>query len=121
MASRGRNRVAIVGRCDPRLRDLIADVLRDLGVEISDAPVLGDPPAVVLAVAERANLTAVLDLAKAVAGRGPILAVVPLEDERLEHAAASQGAHACYTLGAPLGRLRALVAKLLGEKEPAAN
>jgi hypothetical protein len=116
--------VKVVGEAEPALHALLADVLADVPLAVSPAGAAADeaarPPRVILAIGDRARLDELIGQARQ-DGRGvPVVAVLPLFDERDARQAIAAGAAACCALDAPLGELTDAVRQLLGAPRPGA-
>jgi hypothetical protein len=107
-------RAVIVGLSDGALWLLLTDVLLDEGVAIArdeDEP----GPDVVFAFVGFDDVVAVLTQARATAGLAPVIAILPLDDERLSRQAKACGANAVYALNHSLQHLRRVLAAVLSE------
>jgi hypothetical protein len=94
---------AVVGEAEP-FESLLVDVLRDLRIELTIID--GGRPDLVFAVVRQGDFFRVLDKAKRLSIGGPIVAVLPLRDERLVQRAFLAGATSVCSLDAPLESLR---------------
>lgn len=103
--------MAWLGPDDVALRVLLADVLDELGLDLD----LGDRGAgkLVLALVYVESMAACEALeAEVLRANVPVLALLPVMEERLCRRACERGAAACYALGTPLDNLRAIVRAL---------
>ncbi|MBK7857898.1 MAG: response regulator [Archangiaceae bacterium] len=98
-----RLRVMLVGDSE-LFEELLVDLLRDLGIELERAE--GSPPELVFAVVREGDFFHVLAAARRVCGGSPVVAVLPLRDERLVERAYLAGATRVCALDGPLDALR---------------
>lgn len=105
-----RTRVALVGRGVDHLATLLADLLRDLGVE-SEFVDLQAAPGFVVAVVTPESVAWVLGSARLVGV--PLIAVLPISDDWLAERCTALGANAVFALDTPLDRLRAIFVQAL--------
>jgi len=104
-----------LGPDDAALRVLLADVLGELGLDLEFEPALrgGGAGELVLALVYVESMAACEALEADVLRAGvPVLALLPVMEERLCRRACERGAAACYALGTPLDNLRAIVRSL---------
>ena len=106
-------RAVLVGSTDSHVRSLLADVLRDINIEIELGGVETSSADAVLAMVERVEGIQVIPEARSRFGRAPIVAILPLGTHRLATRAIAAGAQACYLLDMPIDRLRGLLLALL--------
>jgi len=105
----------LIGGEDAHLHRLLSDVLAESGIELGAG---SKPPDIVLAVVEGSGseaLSALLSQARRVAGSSPIVALLPIGDDRLAKRSIQLGAHGCWSLDTPLSLLRSLISTLLPE------
>lgn len=114
-SARNELRAVVVGQSDAFLDDLLADVLRELGVRID----IGLKPDLVLAVVGRLDLREVLRRAVLVADGAPIVAVLPFEDPAMRREALAAGARSCFDLDQPFQTLLALLMPVLQDRAAA--
>lgn len=110
--------IICLGAVDDALRALVRDVLGDQGLRIYFAPRWHHAPDLVLAGVRQWDVTAVMSSARQVAGAVPILAILPINDERLVQLACAAGAWACFALDTPLARLKECVGGLVAARAP---
>ncbi|MBF5046545.1 MULTISPECIES: response regulator transcription factor [Myxococcaceae] len=100
---------ARVQGADAHLTALLADVLRDEGVQVA-AGAAGAAPDLTLALVSRPEA---LPRALAHTPQAPVIVLLPFAEERLQRRALELGARGCFALGQPLEALRALVRGVL--------
>ena len=105
---------ARVQGADAHLTALLADVLRDEGVQVAPAGAAagsaGAAPDLTLALVSRPEA---LPRALAHTPQAPVIVLLPFAEERLQRRALELGARGCFALGQPLEALRALVRGVL--------
>ena len=107
--------MAWLGPDDTALRLLLADVLDEMALDLALVPGLrgGTSDKVVLALVYVESMAACEALeAEVLRANVPVLALLPVMEERLCRRACERGAAACYALGTPLDNLRAIVRAL---------
>jgi hypothetical protein len=103
MSRQVRLRAAVLGDAE-LFTVLLVDVLRDLRVELEI--IEGGVPDLVFAVVREGDFFHVLESARRRSAGGPIVAVLPLRDERLIQRAFLAGATSICSLDSPLDSLR---------------
>jgi hypothetical protein len=98
---------------------LLVDVLRDLRVEV-DVITEGRPD-LVFAVVREADVSQVLGLAKKVAFGAPVVAVLPMRDDRLARAAILSGASNLCSLDGPIDVLRITFLQAIARRSQSAT
>ena len=106
-------KAVLVGNTDPHVRSLLADVLRDINIDVEVGDAQTSSADAVLAMVERVEGIHAITDAKARFGHAPIVAILPLGTHRLATRAIAAGAQACYLLDMPIDRLRGLLVALL--------
>lgn len=110
-------RAALLGAIDERLRELLTDVLIDMGLSLMrDATSAAGSPDVVVVVVGRDDAGRALREARALAGRAPVLAILPFGDELQVRRVTNAGADAIFELDAPLSHLRIKLVRLLEDR-----
>lgn len=109
--SRPRRRAVLVGESGRPLIELLSDVLDDVDVAVDldegGAPGLrGAAPDLVLVMVDRNDLANLFGRARAIAAGAPVVAILPLHDERLARQLVAFGASGCYSLDTPIERLK---------------
>jgi len=105
---RGRVRAVLVGSVDASLRALLEDVLEIEFVHAEHCPDL------VFAIVGLRDAFRVLAAAQEAARqRAPIVAILPIADERLSRRALLAGARFCWPLDGSLHSLRAALARVI--------
>jgi hypothetical protein len=95
---------------------LLVDILRDLRIEVD--VVFDGRPDLVFAVVREADVARVLYLAHRAAFGAPIVAVMPMRDDRLAQSAILGGASAICSLDGPLDALRVTLLQALSRRPP---
>lgn len=101
--TRRRLRVVMLGDAE-LFEPLMAELLADLGVEVE--PSVGGAPDLVFALVRAADLLRVCDAALSRCSGAPIIAVLPMRDDRLVQQALAAGVTHVCSLDAPLDALR---------------
>ena len=105
---------SLLGASDESLRSVLREVLDELGIALDCSINILNPDLVLADVGEE-DPAKVLAAARLLARHAPILAILPIQDERLAAQAHALGATACFAMGMPLDDLRATVEQLLLE------
>ena len=107
-----RSSAIVVGSIEGAVRELLADALSELRVDVHGEP--GDAPVeLVIAIVTRESVKGVLAESKLLAAHAPILAVTSLLNGDCEELALQGGAAAFWALEWPITRLRGLVEAML--------
>jgi len=108
-------KAAVVGSTPDGLERLLEDVLDEVGIrlEISPAP---DEAEIVFALVRREDVVATICGLKQ-RGAQRIMALLPVRDDRVARRAIDAGAHACYSLDAPVERLSFLALTVLADSK----
>lgn len=107
-------RAGWVGPEDPQLYGLLSDVLGEAGIELNVRP--PEHPDVVLAAVHGSSIdavSAVLSSARQLAQQAPVIALLPIGDDRLAQRCIQLGAQGCWALDTPLSLLRSLLGTMV--------
>lgn len=97
-------RVVFVGPTDDPLRALLEDAL-----EVEWVTAEANPEVVLAVVGPHDPFRVLASAQRVAAGKSPIIAILPIADERLSRRALLAGAHACWPLDGSLKTLREAV------------
>ena len=112
--------LGLAGEMIEALRNLLADVITDIGVRWARVSQPGACDVVLVMVSWGDELRAV-EGARALAGDVPLLAILPFADDELAMYALLAGAQAWFALDTPLALLRASLLELADLGSPANN
>ena len=105
-----RRRVLLLGVARGALRALVADVLGELGVDLTE-DLDAEPPDAVLVLVDRRDLGAHVRDAQDIGA--PVVAMVDSDDDLLIERVRRAGVRNIYALGRPLAELQAAVERSL--------
>lgn len=117
-----RARAALVGGDDPHLYRLLSDVLSEAQIELpSAAPTKPDVVLTVIDGSSIDSVTACISTARDLAADAPVIALLPIGDDRLAKRCIQLGVQGCWALDTPLSLLGSLLTTLVVSLTPPPN
>jgi hypothetical protein len=94
------------GEVSDPLFALLHDVFGELNVDLHATSLPKREPVLVLVAVDSSDPRPLVAESRQLAGNAPVIALLPIDDERIAAQAISAGADACFPLGTPLTNLR---------------